>query len=420
MKETFRYIAVGLIGMLIVVSPFLVNYADMPWGFERPKAMFSLFLMIVTIGVVAAIAFKLPKVWPWRLALLIGWLLVTTFFASDIQIAVWGNPYRFQGLIFYLSLLLFFLSIPKVLSPKVFWLLIFAYLAVGLAQSVIGISQGVKLLMSSLEQLQKGLYVNGTFGQSEFFAGRLLVTIGLSLFALAKFKYPKSLVQSVVKGLIFAVLVASLAALGLSYSRGSLLTLPFLLLLLAIPFISRSVVLTSKSLAYLTYALYAVLALFGGYLAFNWVENDYRSVIWSESTKAILARPINGYGLDNQLNGLAGITDIVVDRGHNFVLDILLCIGVVGGVLLIVYLWPTIRDFWKDLWANQNTSKRIISMLIVSLLLRMVVNTTSSVNVIDLAILAAMWSYLNTLAANTSETMLVDAWRTDGGQGKYR
>lgn len=379
---------------LVILGPLLVNYADMPWGYERPK---SLFVMLMSILIIGATLLTVPRFsnqsiinWRrinWPLVILIDWLILTTLLARDIQFAILGNQFRFQGLIFHLILLTLWLVLPWVLNSTRSVISLAGALAMsGLVQAAIGISQYLNLLNNTPELITKGLYVNGSFGQSEFYGGQLLASlVALCTLLFLTSRIERMRLRILARGVLGLLVVLIGGVIFLTYSTGTIAALALGVLLFCYPVITRYLGRAPAS------ALYSALFLIGGIYVFSQVRADYRFVIWQEGYKAWWLQPIQGYGLDNQLFAYSGIQDLLVDRAHNLLLDIVLTIGIVGLITLLWYLRSYIVALWHDLWRQPNSEARILAIGTVILTARMLVNTSSALNVVLLLLIAAAW-----------------------------
>jgi MFS family permease len=393
-RQSAQLLTIGL----FLIGPFIVRYDQLPWGYETPKGTFVM-LMSIIISIFGLLTI-IPTLSPSQLQrkqilapmlVIVGWLMLTTWQASDPQMALWGNQFRQQGLIFNLGVIAMWSILPLILDRSSNRLLLIVLIGGGIFQALMGIYQAINLFFNySLTELTAGFYVNGTFGQSEFYSGKILLTLALILFALQRLRTSGLKQRKVLQLVLMLGLVASLLALFLSFSLAAWGIAVIGLLIFVYPYAKeRWGRLPVKR-------LYLVGGILAAGLFMGWLRYDYRGVIWNEAIKFITANaPVFGIGLDNQQFAFAAIPDVIIDRGHNAIIDIIITIGWGGLCLVLIFLLERIQKIYRQVMTEVNIEKRIILVGLLMLVLRLMVHTTSAINIAELVLVAIWWQHAN-------------------------
>jgi O-antigen ligase len=330
----------------------LVYWTAHPVVYEVPKVIVFQWWMrgLVVLGVLGAYQLRFARINVRIVGLMVGFFLMATVFSMmglDFEKSVVGNYYRRDGLLTLLHLMS--LSMVVMLYWKPYWR----------AWSIGGVAVGVGMI--SLWTVWKGFlyYIWGdagasewngpigvSFGQPNFLAGYLLVTLPWITYIVMRVKSKKlRLAGSMGIGIVqIAIgLTQSWIALGLSlffwvaYSwqqgfraRKILALVGFVGVLLLINlFMSRHVS--------------------DGFVA------EGRGRIWRQTLSGALKRPLTGYGLTNVDYAFeAGDwpiqfeEDIYLDKAHMMLLEIAATTGVFGFVTYLGLLTCTGYGIWRQ------------------------------------------------------------------------
>ncbi len=193
--------------------------------------------------------------------------------------------------------------------------------------------------------------VLSTFGQPNFLASFLLLTIPLSLYLLY---YYRSFLSRLFYSLICLI---SLVCLFLTSSRGALLALVIIVLIFLFYLLRYSAMSRVKKIVA---SLILIFILFSGSISLEFILPgrlssffDYqngsfaaRLNFYSAAADSIIQRPIFGYGLENSGEqfikyyepnwGIYGDVNTSTDRAHNLLLDILLTTGFWGLIFFTI------------------------------------------------------------------------------------
>ncbi len=296
-------------------------------------------------------------------------LLLTSIGGIDLFSSIVGRYPYFQGLTLYLFLYLFYLL---VVSSKVNLILVsFALSGSSFLVAFLAIKDWILMHVFHIPIVNYAGRVVSTFGQPNFYSGFLLLTIPFIYYLLVKS-------QGYIKLLILTMLAISSLAIIVSESRTAAALLLFLIYIWLVfqlkkywfQVIVLSVVVVISSILISSHFGSGILwkQLTGLSLADNLVLNkDYvnkRPYIWVAASQLYFKEPISGYGLENislafnnyfMVNEhmlfeenvkvspvLLSLKDLVIDRTHNYPLDILLFSGVFGfcgwiGLIIVIF-----------------------------------------------------------------------------------
>lgn len=424
--QFYREIFPSLIAMLVVVSPLILwsNIKDIPEtsfnlfsfifkffsssgiGYELPKVSFILWgaILISIAYIVPAILHNLKKIYSLTLnrstiitGLVMVSLLATIVFLPELyqQTAISGNSFREQGILFYFSLIILGYLIFSLVTKQSAKLIAKSFILGGVIQAVLALNQVYYFFQNNQsELLGKGLYINGSFGQSNFFSGYIIIGLFFSIYFFIKSKISR-------KVLYFILIVLSLISLIFSLSYWGIISVVFGVILL----ISYELFVKFDRARFFTVYLYVLTALvvilfiflfrFTGELAFL-SEFKLRPEIWDSILKIFfggaipLGNFIFGYGFDTLRLVFAdfGFSSLTrVDRAHNVFLDILSQNGVLGAIIFfafIVYIYKNIQKLFYN--------KITIYFSLVTLLwiFRSIVSESGVVNILQFIILIAI------------------------------
>lgn len=367
-KDILRYVITG--GLFII--PFIAFIV--PNGFFFPfitgKGFTFRILVEVLFGLFALLAFidasyrpKLSWITKSVLFFTIA-ILIADIFGENAHKSLWSNYERMEGFVLIAHLFLYYIVASSVFKTVTDWNRYFnVSIIASVGMSLFGVSQllGKSVINQGADRL------DGTFGNSAYFAIYLVLHIFLCLYMLAKHSK-----QVWLKWTYGSIILLEVVILYFTATRGAILGLIGGLIItgLIIAFKEKENVFFRK-LAYGLLVGVAVVVL--GFvsikntdyaknskvlsrfttLSFSEIKTQGRYYVWPMATKGFLERPILGWGQENfnfVFNkyydpGLFGQEEWF-DRTHNVFLDWLIAGGLVGFagyasmyVAMFYYVW---------------------------------------------------------------------------------
>lgn len=364
---TVRLINNILLGNLLM-TPLLGYYQGL--GYEQIKVLFFI-LSLVLIGLGwRKIKFKITPISILG-GIFILVIIATSFIGIDFQSSLLGKPPYFQGVILYIFLYFFYLLVTSFkIEFKQYAVVI------TISATVVSLSAISDWLSLNIFQQLVSTYagrVVATFGQPNFYAGFLLLTLPFSYFLL-------NYHRNNFRWLGFVGGLTSMIAILMSYSRLAIILALLLFVLGLIKQFKIKLVFFIITILSITLMLVIVILLSLKYqsgLMYTeivqpiQVKNpdltrksvESRVYIWPQAVKVAIQKPVIGYGLENintafsnyfiqykhqifeeNLNiypVLISLKDLNIDRTHNYLIDLLLfsgILGVVGWLSLVVLL----------------------------------------------------------------------------------
>lgn len=345
--------------VLLLTVVFLVPLLEATgsFGYEKIKVLFFI-LSISLIGFIWL--WQKPKL-KWNLiriasAVFILVLLIGSIAGTDVRSSLLGSDPYFQGWIVYAYLGLLSVMVASArISLSEF---AFAIVSSAALVSVSAIRQWVELDIFNLPISTYAGRVVSTFGQPNFYAGFLLLTLPFS-YLLFKSPHKRWSMLGWGSGLL------SMIGILVSFSRSAIL-LALLLLILAM--IGQLKIKFKAGLVVVgIIALTILLALkFSSGIVGNEISGpiltknpdltresvEKRAYIWPVAWQLIKQRPLTGYGLENIGQAFASyfetnkhllfeenlkvspvlisLKELNIDRAHNYLLDLLLFAGAFG------------------------------------------------------------------------------------------
>lgn len=383
------------------------------WGYEVPKVRFILFvsfiLIVATVIALAFFAFQkklmfidlIKNILKKRLTIFCVALSIILIFAIQLlpdiyrETAIWGNYFREQGVIFYLILIWLFYLIYLLIDKEGSRIIAKSIVISGVIQSIIAINQAIYFKFNGMEDLlDKGFYINGSFGQANFFSGFIMISIIFTLKFLINSKFKQKILT------FFALIILS-ASLILSLSYWGIIS--SLIAASIVIFYEYTYRIKKKNLFVILLYLFAIGSCLGFFLLFKNIGSfeilngfKLRPEIWNSillifSSGAIpLGNFLFGFGFDTlrlvfEEYNYSALTR--VDRAHNVFFDVLVQNGIVFFLLfcgLIIYLLKSISKVYSD---------KISMYFILATLLwifRSVVSESGVVNILEAFILTAV------------------------------
>lgn len=351
--------------LTVFLTPLLRAYKG--FGYEQIKISFFL-LSISLIGFFWI--FRRPKL-EWNLIRLASFLFILTLFVSsmmgiDPKNSLIGTDPYFQGWIVYAYLFVF----SQIVSTTAIKLKYYAIIltASSVVVSVLAIQDWVLLnFFHQMVPTYAGRVVS-TFGQPNFYAGFVLLSLPFTYYLLSKTRSKKVIY------LISFILFIELFAIVISQSRTGILLTIFLFYIwlmskvkawLNITFITVITIITA-----ILISGYFSSGILSGELLNLKLENnpdltdesvEKRPYIWAVALEILKKEPAKGYGMENIGSAyinyfienkhvlfeenlkispvLISLKDLNIDRTHNYFLDLLLFGGILGalGYIFLIF-----------------------------------------------------------------------------------
>ncbi len=353
-----------LISLGLAVSSFMVDYATLPKGYELPKVYFWQLLSFVIIVMTTTNYFldslrnnKLKISKDFILLLIIIALFITsTIFSFEPQISLFGNQFREQGLITYILIIgLSYITFKKT-KPEGWHMIALAIIISAVVQAILGIQQFRSLAAINPDSILEGIWVNGTFGQANFYSGYLLAGIIFASYYLNITK--RNIFRVLMRLIMIPAIITMLIALIFSQSTWGIITAGIVIF-----FIILYELFESKYYPWIFYSLIILGGTILTYLLNNLHEYNIRIDIW-QNIILLMTYGLNdignyihlgiGNGFDTlgdffRLNGR--FRGLYIDRAHNIFLDTLYQSGAVVFFIflgLIFYLIFKLKSNWNN------------------------------------------------------------------------
>lgn len=397
-QENLRFILqqaiIVITSLALAISPFVVDYSNLPSGFELPKVMFFQAICVVIV-ILSILNFGIDIInnrdFAFKKGFLLTVILSLIFLLSSLlsdfkEVSLWGNSFRFQGFFTYFLIIWAIFAVYKSISKKNWHILSLSVIASTIVQSFVALNQFKEYVAIDPNIIKEGVWINGTFGQANWFAGRILIAIILCCFYIGLNINAKKTSKILFKFLFGFILSLFITTLGLTFSIWGIISAT-----VAIICIVLYEALPKKVFGILV-LLMSILSIFA-MVIFTRIGSEYnlRIDIYN-SIVNLLTQPINlnqlrillfGFGFDTLVdvfrasNLMAGV---IVDRAHNFIFDIIISTGFLSlGVFLFLV---------KNTYANliKNNKNRILDYCAIAIILwmfRSLVHENGIVNTMD-------------------------------------
>lgn len=356
-----------LIGILLL--PFVFNTK----GFishEIPKVYFfnrwSEILMLTALIYVWKEKDKLSILLPTLLTAYVATAFLSSFLGVDLIKSLYGNFYRDDGLLTLLHLLGFALAVNLVWQPQ--WRLqVIKVLGASSVLLSILIFASITININQIHSiLSKG--IGSTFGNPNFLAGYLLITLPFTLFEASRLK-TKFWIWGAVLQLLGILATKSLAGIiGLFF-------LAFLILWRKFNY--------SKKVLVLAGLIIIALSVVWGWQYWRYYHNptdpglintryEGRERILTKGVLAFLKKPLTGWGWSNFDKAFQAVEwpikykhDVYVDKAHMALLEIMVTTGVLGTVIYLMIVGYGIRKLWT--WRKTKTGSVFLSSFLLFL-----------------------------------------------------
>lgn len=366
LKPLVNLLVLSFLTLLPLVPPFWA-------GYEQSKVIFFIFSLFI-IGLLWSIGIHLKvfkihysKLTIFAVLFLLS-LTLTAFLGIDSIKSLTGRPPYLQGLIVYYLLFCLSFIISGLNIPLKYFAAALSLSA--LLVSLTALKDWVAIhLFNQLLPTYAGRVVS-TFGSPNLYAGFLLMVLPFNYWLLLKLQR-----WTFLKKLFLISLFSSMAAIAVSLSRSTILILVVLIFLVLLSklklwlrivilliFIS-ALILTGKFLVEKNAGLF--------YSEFIQPKDKYflfrnsperRGLIYPHIYELVLQKPFFGYGIDSlevifpQKFNILHQTDpsfpalksLLLDRSHNYVLDLLIFSGLAGFISWYLLIWVMIKRSFKN------------------------------------------------------------------------
>lgn len=368
-----------LLLLTVFLIPLLGTYKGL--GYEQIKVLFYI-LSISLIGLLWK-----GKGFKWTLiskaaGLFIVILWLTSLTGINPQDSILGTDPYFQGAILYSYLFLFYLIVKSVNIKLENWAKVLVGSAIVVA--LLAIKDWVLLNIFNQQIPTYAGRVVSTFGQPNFYAGFLLLTLPFSYFLFKNLDKKLSFLG-------FTAGLVSMVGIFVSHSRLTILLTLFLLILglidqLKIKFKMGFIVLGIIFIS-MVLALRFSSGIVGNEISAPFLTNnpdltqqsvEKRVYIWPVAWQVFLQKPLIGYGLENinlafsnyfQINKhplfeenlkispvLISLKELNIDRTHNYILDLLLSSGILGLLAWLFLILMLLKRFYIRKMSLENTT----------------------------------------------------------------
>lgn len=345
-----RFLIKALLLLIIFSTPIVSNIYY--FGFEQSKVLVFLILTFlaglfwIVYSTINDLKIKLSTI-NYLSLFFIFILFLTSLNGINFKVSLFGKDPYYQGLILYSFLFLFSLLVSNFPINFKVWSMII--LLSSLIISLIAIKQYIYFQFLKIPQILYAGRVVSTFGQPSFFAGYLLFALPLIYFLKPK--------ENKLKLLWLIEFLIILIGIVLSFSKTALIILVVLVFIWLMSFLKNKylksflilfsiISIISASYFSLKFQSGAVWDEFGLPYSDEWLINnspEKRTFIWPIALYMFNKNPIFGVGLENFYGAFPKfkdfeqrpkqfhkLKDLIIDRSHNYFLDLLVFSGILG------------------------------------------------------------------------------------------
>ena len=283
----------------------------------------------------------------------------------------------------------------KCINRKTYHIIASAIILSGIFQAFMAFSQIFTLSKTDPSKLTEGIWINGYYGQANFFSGHLMIAIILAAYYLStkslKFIGDKKQKLAVIF-LNIVVLTILITAMILSYSEWGWVSL------VASAIIIFSFELMPRKVFRIFIVVFIALVSAGSlFVISNFPRYELRIEIW-QKIRDIFVHNIEvgdyryvvfGYGFDTLADifkKFAYFPTLVIDRGHNIIFDILIQTGAAGIAFFLIILGRIGSGFKK---VTSNRLLFFITAAFVLFIFKSLVNEYSITNFFQWLVLGA-------------------------------
>ena len=332
MSRFVLQLLIFLLPLFFWPSPLKFELAKVSLFFTGGLLLVFLFLAKLNIKNFETRFRNLDKTW----FLWVGILFLSTLINQSFPYGFLAGGYRHQSVIFFFLLGLFGLTIKGWNAKDAKRVLKWAGVAI-IIETLIIYTQwlAIKFNFPILSYNQRPI---GTIGEPNAVAGFLVLGIPIMITFLHQPLIP---------------VLAVILAIVLTGSKAGILAI--LAEIVVIGFLWKKKLPYRKFLLIFSLILIITIGTLGVYLERHESPFENRWLIWNLGIKAILEKPILGYGAEGiikvydrefrQIN--LPLEELAVDRSHNLFLDITLFSGIIGLIVFSFWLWSIIQKLLK-------------------------------------------------------------------------
>lgn len=374
---------------ILFITPLLEATGN--FGYEQIKVLFFL----VSISLIGFLWMGRGMKWTLITAaagLFVLILLVTSLIGLDPKTSILGKSPYYQGWILYLYLFLFYLLV------KTFKIELSKYaLALSVSALLVSVWAIYDWVLLNIFNQSVSTYagrVVSTFGQPNFYAGFLLLTLPFSYLL---FKNPNKKLRY----LGWGSGLLSVVGIIVSYSKSAILLGLLLLVLGLVSQLRIKFKLGLVAALILAVSIFIALKFSSGIVGNEFSQPitttnpdltresvEKRVYIWPIAWKLVLQKLPTGYGLENINRVFAGyfkdnyhslfeanlkifpvlisLKDLNIDRSHNYFLDLLLFAGILG---LLAWIFLISLLFWKLGQMSYGRGKNVLLVYLITYLI---------------------------------------------------
>lgn len=282
---------------------------------------------------------------PYTYVIFICSLCIANFINNTMSLGLWGQPYRYQGIIFLLcgGGLAYYMSHSH--NERLY--------EYGRTIAIVGILSCtvviVQYLALNVFHISIPAYAGrpiGTFGNPNFAAGYIALSY---VFVWA---WHRDKVARILFILLFSIAIVC---------TGSLSAVGAFIIICSVSFASKS---PRKLVGMLLIISIVGMGMYQSYSSRTPSSFDRRSIIWEKAWHAFLQKPFTGWGIENfntalQANVLPEeihLTHIRVDKAHNELLEILVAGGIMSLILYIALLFQIVKKaYMRTMYSGDPT-----------------------------------------------------------------
>lgn len=363
---------------------FLLIPGQLPLGFERGKviAIYSLAacaaaLLVQYLSIKRRQAFS--AIYMGCISLLLILTVVVTFSSDTPTTALFGNPYRHFGALTLLAIIAIALATHLYSWQIRLSVLLDAQIFYATLQAAIACATGALYLAkyglgSAVDIIYGGEFVGSTFGQNNFLGATILAGLVIA--------YERSS-NLAIRALLLVGLACTMSRTSIALAAAYLLIKLLAALLRKLGSRFQLDGKGTKGIRLLRFAPLLLVVLASALIVnYAYKADESRRIFWDAFGQLATESPW-GQGLDTQLVQLLDsgkLPDRIVDRAHNFPLDIALTIGLPGALLVCIVL---LLAWYKSL---SRSDLRVLGLLTLCFWLTGLVNTKSVFHYLELAV----------------------------------
>ncbi len=371
MKNLKRFITIIIFSALIGIQ-LLIDKSNVPIGYESAKATgIQIISAICGTLLLIDLTYSLfsDKLKVNKEKILVSFSIITilllatvsTFNSSYQQVAIYGNKFRFFGLFMLASLMLIVFFFWRFTEKKDIDLYVNIFLIIVSINSIIAFTQFLSL---DSDTIQLGKYVNGNFGQANFFADTAGAAAGIGFYLFFKNTLRKDKIYYLLICLFNGFLIfVSQSFGGIALIGGLLIIIIFNQALDFLPRLPELKIYKQKKNDKKVFFIFLFLIFTFASITYTFLKDESRSLTWEAVSKLVTQKPLLGHGLDTLSYTMRDnflLPERFIDRAHNTYLDYMHNLGIISFIISILTGMYLIYKI-----SIQKLSKHHVSILII-------------------------------------------------------